>query len=525
MKLLSYFFLLMVLTTISCSKPLEPDRIITVDTQVTYQTMDNFGAAGCWFGEGIGKYWPHEKKERIAELLFSKAVDSLGNPKGIGLSSWRFNIGAGTQEQGDSSGISDFRKRVECFLNSDGTYDWSKQEGYQWFLKQAKHYDVEQLIAFSNSPPVQFTENGLGYKLNKDFKTNLRAEHFKDYVQFLTQVLSHFEESGIHFDYISPCNEPQWDWFGEFGTAKQEGTPWSNANISEIAKLLDSTLTASQLETDILITEAAQLNFLYEGNGHAHQQIANLFHPDSSLYVGDLKHMPNIIAAHSYFTDNSDDQIISVREKVGEATKQANLKFWESEYSMLANGYKDGHKGKRTAMDCALFLAKIIHFDITKANASAWQFWNAFEPGDSDFDTKYYFIALDPNEAYTDGEFSPVKNLWSMGHYSRFVRPGMVRVEVNTGMTDLESAQSLMSSAYLDEESGRLVVIVINYSEKDQLIKLDVNGSNYYRFTQFTTSAEEDMNLYKEEENKLLDEGFNIHGKSIVTLVLDSKFE
>ena len=523
MKLFAYSFLLMVLTTISCSKPLKADRVITVDMTVTYQTMDNFGAAGCWFGEGIGKYWPQEKKERIAELLFSKAMDSLGNPKGIGLSAWRFNIGAGTQEQGDSSGISDFRKRVECFLNSDGTYDWSKQEGYQWFLKQAKDYGVEQLIAFSNSPPVQFTENGLGYKLNKDFKTNLRAEHFKDYVQFLTQVLSHFEENGIHFDYISPCNEPQWDWFGEFGTAKQEGTPWSNANISEISKLLDSTLTASQLETDILITEAAQLNFLYEGNGHAHQQIANLFHPDSTLYVGGLKHMPNLIAAHSYFTDNSDDQIISVREKVGEATKQANLKFWESEYSMLANGYKDGHKGKRTAMDCALFLAKIIHFDITKANASAWQFWNAFEPGDSDFDTKYYFIALDPNEASTDGEFSPVKNLWSMGHYSRFVRPGMVRVEVNTGMTDLESAQSLMSSAYLDQDTGKLVLILINYGQTDQLIDLHLKSDSYKYYTPYTTTSDKDMNLKKGEERQLINQGISLKARSISTLVLEKE--
>lgn len=60
-----------------------------------------------WFAEGIGKYWPEEKKQKIAQLLFSRQTDDKGNPLGIGLSGWRFNIGAGTQEQADKSGISD----------------------------------------------------------------------------------------------------------------------------------------------------------------------------------------------------------------------------------------------------------------------------------------------------------------------------------------------------------------------------------------------------------------------------------
>src|SRR4051812_24549318 len=69
---------------------------VTIDMNNTAQTMDNIGSSGCWFSEGIGKYWPVEKKERIAELLFSQKLDGQGQPLGIGLSSWRFNIGAGT---------------------------------------------------------------------------------------------------------------------------------------------------------------------------------------------------------------------------------------------------------------------------------------------------------------------------------------------------------------------------------------------------------------------------------------------
>jgi len=50
-------------------------------------------------------------------LLFSREVDDKGNSQGIGLSMWRFNLGGGSEEQGDASGIVSDKKerRVDCF--------------------------------------------------------------------------------------------------------------------------------------------------------------------------------------------------------------------------------------------------------------------------------------------------------------------------------------------------------------------------------------------------------------------------
>jgi len=70
--------------------------IFTLNIKNTAQTIDNIGASGAWYSEGIGKYWPSEKKEKMAELLFSKSFSKDGDPLGIGLSAWRFNIGGGT---------------------------------------------------------------------------------------------------------------------------------------------------------------------------------------------------------------------------------------------------------------------------------------------------------------------------------------------------------------------------------------------------------------------------------------------
>jgi O-glycosyl hydrolase len=228
----------------------------TIDVNRTAQTIDNFGAAGAWYSEGIGKHWPAEKKERMAELLFSKAFDKDGNPKGIGLSAWRFNIGGGTAEQGDSSGIRNAIRRVECFLSPDGTYDWQKQSGYLWFTRKAAEYGVENLIAFSNTPPVQFTKNGLGFKLEKNYETNLREDKYGDFAGFLASVVEYFQKEGLGFNYISPVNEPQWDWSNRFGQMNQEGSPWHNKDIHRIVVALDSTLQAKGLNTRILIPEA-----------------------------------------------------------------------------------------------------------------------------------------------------------------------------------------------------------------------------------------------------------------------------
>ena len=92
------------------------------------QTIHIFGASDCWRVKYIGKNWPIEKRNQIADLLFSSELDSWGNPKGIGLSMWRFNIGSGSHEAGDNGGVASLWRRAECFLDKEGDWDWDKQE-------------------------------------------------------------------------------------------------------------------------------------------------------------------------------------------------------------------------------------------------------------------------------------------------------------------------------------------------------------------------------------------------------------
>jgi O-glycosyl hydrolase len=478
--------------------------VFTLHTNRPVQQIRNIGASGCWFSEEIGARWSMAKKQRIAELLFSRNFNKNGNPKGIGLSTFRFNIGAGTAEQGDSSGIKDSAHRVECFLSPDGTYDWSKQKGYTWMLQQAKKYGVENLIAFVNSPPVQFTKNGLGFKLVKDSSTNLREDRYKEYANFLTEVVKHFDKNNLHFNYISPVNEPQWDWTGEIGSAKQEGSPWSNTEIYNAVRALDSSLTAKKLKTKILITEAAMLNHLYAQNVNASRQIQSFWDAKSGLYIGGLNNTTNYVEGHGYFTENGDVNMIRTRSSLRDTIRKygPGLEFWQSEYCMLGDGFKEKTNGKRTAMDCALFLAKVIHHDFTVANATAWHYWNAYEPGPADSNSLYYLIAMNPKrQTDTTNLYTITKNLWALGHYSLFIRPGMYRIETerNDGLSDTAIAHQVMISAFREAAGKEVVVNMINYTTEDKKARIKLEGLTSNRtmrlFKRFVTSAKEGDDL------------------------------
>ena len=74
------FGILLVLSL--CSGVRAADKLtIQVDPGTTFQTIDGFGASDAWRCQFVGKNWPLEKRERIADLLFSRDTDGQGNAK------------------------------------------------------------------------------------------------------------------------------------------------------------------------------------------------------------------------------------------------------------------------------------------------------------------------------------------------------------------------------------------------------------------------------------------------------------
>ena len=200
-----YYFLLVALVSFRCSNSDSPqnntetNNVLTIHLNDKKQTIHNFGASDAWTCKYIG-LWPDEKRNQVADWLFSKELDSNGQPKGIGLSMWRFNLGAGSAAQDN---IGDEWRREEGFLKDDMSYDWTKQAGQQWFLKAAKERGTEQFLAFTNSPPVQLTRNGKAFSDNGE-QANISSGNYLPFVNYLTTVAKHFKDEGILYSFLYP---------------------------------------------------------------------------------------------------------------------------------------------------------------------------------------------------------------------------------------------------------------------------------------------------------------------------------
>jgi O-glycosyl hydrolase len=485
------------------------NNAVVIDLNDRKQTIRNFGASDAWTCQFVG-LWPDAKRNQVADWLFSMETDSNGQPRGIGLSLWRFNIGAGSAAQ---SNISDEWRRAEGFLKDDLSYDWSKQAGQRWFMHAAKERGVGKFVGFTNSPPVQLTKNGKAFSSNGE-EANIPEKNYVPFAKFLANVSKKFQEDGIPFQYLSPFNEPQWDWTGN----NQEGSPYRNDEIYAITRVLDSILTKENIPAKIQIAEAGKLNYLFENADKPTrgEQIKTFFSQSSPLYLGDMPTVDHVITGHSYFTSAPDATMKTIRENLSThlARSSVPLEFWQSEYCILGDQEEVKAEGKDTGIAPALYIARLIHHDLALANASAWQWWIAL----SVYDYKDGLVYADKNK--TDGNVEDTKALWAFGNFSRFVRPGAVRVGVSSDNRAVNNTKGAMISAYVDDSSRQVIVVVVNNSPGEATLNLQLSEGSVGSWKPYITSAEEGADLRPLPATPG-EKPVTIPGTSVVTFVGD----
>jgi len=482
------------------------------------QEIHSFGASDAWSVQFVGKNWPLEKREKIAELLFSTELDSEGNPLGAGLSGWRFNIGAGSTEQGSGSGINDEWRRAECFLNTNGSYDWNKHQGQRWFLKAAKDFSVDYVTAFTNSPPVHYTKNGKAWS-DGGSSSNLRSDRYNDFATFLTTVVKELNiRDGLDINYVSPVNEPQWDW----DNRGQEGTPFTNAEIAKTARHLSAQLLNEGLSTQIEVSDAAHIEYIYKyGNKPLRgNQAYEFFSKESENYIGDLSNLAHKICGHSYYSTYPVSTLLQERRNLADGVSDVdvNLQFCQTEYCLLEGNEEISGNGRDLGMDPALYTARLIHFDLTVAQSATWYWWLAVSP----YDYKDGLVYIDHNKQ--DGEVYESKILWALGNYSRFVRPGMYRYNVirSDNQDDEISSTGLMVSGYAPDDKSEAIFVMVNYSKTVtypvKVKTIDNRKAESIRI--YTTSAKSDDDL-KLSMHSNADDIISIPPRSVVTVVMD----
>ncbi len=370
------------------AKPKEEDvkqenLVITIDENTVYQTIESFGASGAWWSQDVGGWTSLTKdgielREEIAKLLFDPT-------EGIGLSAYRYNIGAGSaesgSESGSKSGIIDAWRRAESFETESGVYDWTKDENAVWFLTKAKDMGVPELVFFCNSPPVRLTKNKKAY--------GVAAEgcHYEpdELVKFLNVFLDVMEARNIEGLELSA---PE---LGE----------WGNTSYPYYEAILNDKRLCDYLKS---------------------------------------------LDVHSYWSDTS---VKSSFQKwiAQKAPKEFSLKT--SEWCEMVNGMD-------LSMDSAINLAMEINTDLTTLNVTSWQYWIA---------TSCYSYRDGLIYVNTPGQGMTVaKRLWAMGNFSRFIRPGYIRIECSSDSSDIH-----LSTYKGKDEKGteRIVLVLINQKDME----------------------------------------------------------
>jgi O-glycosyl hydrolase len=527
----------------------------TISAQTTYlihidqpqQEIDNFGASDCWTMYRFGKYATEDNVNKVADLLFSKDFDANGKPLGIGLSLWRMNFGAGSDDNAFGA-YRDVRGRTPCIMKKDGTYDLSldgKCGGQFNMLKKAKERGCEYTLGFVNSPPYFMTRNGETTGNNNteySTKLNLDDNGIQNFAEYLSEVLRRTkEEHGVTFDYVAPVNEPEW-------TANMgENMNATNYDIKKICVALNSRLLAKSISTKILIPESGQIQILYTDrdmdspyNKYDYgSKIQNFFgNTSSSAYVGDLPTVARIATAHGYWSTYLDGPMVNYRTPMPAVLKQYNTKYWETEWCIGGESLDEFITNQNTAdltINYGLAIARLMHCDLSLANASAWHWWLAltdvpYTDGllylrrNGSYNVAYQLSSSSTGSVsssmystvYQEAEVVVPKALWCFGQYSRWIRPGAHRLTV-TNWQGVDNIKGMMVSSYQNKD-GKLVCVMLNYGTSSVSLNLAISDASKHTFIPYITSSDaaDKMRPMTEIETGAQ---FTMPARSIVTFV------
>lgn len=124
--------------------------------------------------------------------------------------------------------------------------------------------------------------------------------------------------------------------------------------------------------------------------------------------------------------------------------------------------------------------AKLMHDHLTVTEVNAWCYrWGAgYQPdGES-------LITLDLKTRACD----TTKRLYTLGNFSRFVRPGFVRIGAAAN-----PAPDVFVSAYKDAATGSFALVAINTGPAERALTLAFDGFKARSVTPYRTSASEDL--------------------------------
>ena len=234
------------------------------------------------------------------------------------------------------------------------------------------------------------------------------------------------QNAGVPLYALSVQNEPDW-------TASWDTMLYTSQEMVNFVKVLGPKVAALNPRPKLMLPEMGGW-----GNTWGH----------TGAILGDSLTAPylDIVAAHQYGG-------VSAPQTTGKP-------IWQTEMSSF-DGFDPG-------IGNGLMVARWIHDAITIGNASAWHYWWLNKnPGD--------------NESLITPQVT--KRLYTLGNFSKFVRPGFVLVGTSG------TPGGVSATAYKHPTTGAFVIVVINENGSNVPLNVSLNGLTAGSVTPWITSS------------------------------------
>ncbi|MGW5780667.1 glycoside hydrolase family 30 protein [Streptomyces sp. NPDC003863] len=396
--------------------PADPARA-GIDFRAELRPIDGFGFSMAFQradllhgARGLGP----AKQREVLDLLLSKE-------KGAGLSILRLGIGSSTDRVYD---------HMPTILPTDPggpdatpAYVWDGWDGGQvWLAKEAKAYGVERFFADAWSAPAFMKTNGSENDGGEFLPAWRRA-----YANYLVQYAKFYQREGIGITDLGFTNEPDW-------TATYASMRFTPQQAVDFLKVLGPTVRASGLKTRLVCCDAAGWD----------RQVAYTEAIEADPVAGKAV---RTVTGHRYSGPTSVPQ---------PTDKHVWMSEWSPDGTTWNENWDDGsgYDGLTVAAD--------IQNTLTVGNANAYVYWTGASLGA----TRGLIQLANPGDGYRVS-----KRYWALAAFSRFIRPGAVRVPV----TNADPALRITAFRNTD---GRRVIEILNTATTKKSAEFGLRGGH-----------------------------------------------
>jgi O-glycosyl hydrolase len=412
----------------------------TINGATTYQTMAGFGASEAFGQADTVLNAPSAVQQQALDLLYSPTA-------GAGLTILRNEISA-------DSGIT-IEPTAPASPAATPTYSpLGNDQGQLWFAQQIKaDFGVTNVFADAWSAPGFMKTNDSpidgGTLCGAPGATACSSGDWRQaYANYLVQYAEDYAAAGVPLSYIGPFNEPS------FTPSGYDGMTMTPAQAANFMDVLGPTLAASGLSTQAECCTAI-------GWDSAQQYAAAIeADPVANSYTP-------LFTSHGYSAPPNS------------ALSGWTKPVWETEWSTFESwdpAWDDNTDAS------GLSWAQDIYTGLTAANLSAFLYWwgstTPAENGDNEG-----LIQINGSTVAASGR------LWAFANYSRYVRPGAVRIAAT-------SSSSAVDLAAFKNTDGSVAIVALNTATSADPITYTLSGTgtaNGATVTPYLTNGSNDV--------------------------------